>query len=81
MQVPVCLPSLTIRWVGERVVNYCVQGAWPSGGGHCRKSWHHTGKDKELLLSTVVPQRLKPQQEETDPLTADLHRRIDQKNI
>ena len=75
MHIHVSLPCLTIRGVGEGVVNDGVKGAGPSGGGHSRESWHQTGKDKELLLSTVVPQGLQPQQEETDPLTTDLDRR------
>lgn len=58
--------------VWEGVVNDGVKGTGPSGGGHSRESWHQTGKDKELLFSRVVPQGLQPQQEETDPLTADL---------
>lgn len=65
----------TIRGVGEGVVNDGVKGTGPSGGGHSRESWHQTGKDKELLLSAVFPQGLQPQQEETDPLAADLDRR------
>lgn len=69
-----CLPSLTIWGVGERVVNDRVKGTGPSGGGYSRESWHKTGIDKELLFSTVVPQGLQPQEEETDPLTADLDR-------
>ncbi len=67
--------TFTIRGVGEGVVNDGVQGAGPSGGGNSRESWHQTGKDEKLLLSTVVPQGLQPQQEETDPLTADLDKR------
>lgn len=67
---------LTIRGGGERVVNDGVEGAGPSGGGHSREPWHQTGEDKELLLSTVVSQGLQPQQEETDPLTADLDQRM-----
>lgn len=62
----------TVRGSGEGVVDDGVQGAGPSGGGHGRESWDQTGKDEELLLSTVVPQRLQPQQEEADPLAADL---------
>ncbi len=45
----------TIRGVGEGVVNDGVKSAGPSGGGHSGESWHQTGKDKELLLSTAVP--------------------------
>lgn len=61
--------------VREGVVNDSVKGTRASGGGHSRESWHQTGKDKELLFSRVVPQGLQPQQEETDPLTADLDTR------
>lgn len=67
--------SSTVRGSGERVVNDGVKGTGPSGGGHSRESWDQTGKDEELLLSTVVPQRLQPQQEEADPLTAYLDKR------
>lgn len=64
----------TIRGVGEGVVNDGVEGTGSSGGGHSRESWDQTGEDKELLLCAVVLKGLQPQQEETDPLTADLHR-------
>lgn len=67
--------TLTICGVGEGVVDDGVEGARPSGGGHSRESRHQTGKDKELLLGTVVPQGLQPQQEETDAFTSDLDRR------
>lgn len=69
------LKARTVRGSGEGVVNDGVQGTGPSGGGHSRESWDQTGKDEELLLSTVVPQRLQPQQEEADPLAADLGER------
>lgn len=74
--MPLCLLCVTIRGVGEGVVNYGVKGAGSSSGGHSRESGHQTGKNEELLLSTVVPQGLKPQQEKTDSLTADLGKRI-----
>lgn len=72
MEACTCIQRLTVRGGGEGVVNDGVEGAGPSGGGHSRESWHQTGEDEELLLSTVVPQGLQPQQEETDPLAADL---------
>lgn len=62
----------TVRCSGERVINDGVKGTRPSRGGHSRESWYQTGKNKELLFSTVVPQSLQPQQEQTDPLAAYL---------
>lgn len=60
VHVPVFLVCLTIRVGGEGVVNDSVKGAGSSSGGHSRESGHQTGKNEELLLSTVVPQGLKP---------------------
>ena len=65
--------ALTIGWVGEGVIDDGVQCAGPPGGGHSREARHQAGEDEELLLGTAVPQGLQPQQEQTDPLTADLH--------
>lgn len=67
----------TVGGSGEGVVNDGVQGTGTPGGGHGGESRDQTGKDEELLLCAVVPQRLQPQQEEADPLAADLGERSD----